>query len=126
MFSLLSHHLSDFIKECKDENHLKYKKSYSQSGEDMIVNFIFEQLGINLPTYLDIGAFHPYIISNTAFFYDKGCTGINIEPSPVNFKLFTKARKRDINLNIGISEKEQTIKYYNFEEPALNTFSETE
>lgn len=126
MFSLIRHHLSDFINDLKEDSHLKHKKSYSQSGEDMIVNFIFEQLGIDYPTYIDVGAFNPYILSNTAFFYKKGCHGINIEPNPTSFKEFTRIRKRDVNLNIGIADKEDYLKYFNFEESALNTFSETE
>jgi FkbM family methyltransferase len=125
-FSKLKYFLSDIIKARKEETFLKYNKSYSQSGEDMIVNFIFEQLNIDQPSYIDIGAFHPYILSNTAFFYAKGCKGINIEPNPISFKNFTAIRKNDINLNIGVSNEEETLAYFNFEEPALNTFSESE
>ena len=37
-----------------------YKKSYSQSGEDLVINFIFNAIGITHPSYLDIGAYDPY------------------------------------------------------------------
>ena len=47
--------------------------SFSQCGEDLIVNYIFNLRGISLPSYLDIGANHPYFISNTALFHKKGC-----------------------------------------------------
>ena len=58
-----------------DSNDDKYKKiSFSQCGEDLIVKFIFDCLGINSPTYIDIGAHHPHYISNTALFYKNGCT----------------------------------------------------
>lgn len=56
------------------------KISYSQCGEDLIVSFIFNRLGILNPNYIDIGAHHPYKLSNTAFFYESGSRGINIEP----------------------------------------------
>jgi hypothetical protein len=46
------------------------KVSYSQSGEDLIVRVYFDILGITNPTYIDIGAHHPYFISNTALFYE--------------------------------------------------------
>ncbi|MFH1509264.1 MAG: FkbM family methyltransferase [bacterium] len=100
--------------------------SYSQSGEDLIVERIFRLRGINKPSYLDIGAFHPYKLNNTAILYEKGSRGINIEPNPDNYILFKKYRKKDINLNIGISDKNSKLLYYIFNIPTLNTFSEEE
>jgi hypothetical protein len=37
----------------------KWKKSYSQCGDDLILDFAFDILGIAKPTYLDIGAHDP-------------------------------------------------------------------
>jgi hypothetical protein len=59
------------------------KVSYSQSGEDVIVDFIFQILKIQKPSYLDVGAHHPSYLSNTYLFYQKGCQGVCIEPDPV-------------------------------------------
>ena len=107
--------------------HNKYeKKSFSQSGEDLIIEFIFNEIGINFPTYLDIGAHHPYFLNNTAIFYLKGCRGINIEPDPILFELFKTERKNDINLNIGIAAKEGVADFYIINTPTLNTFSKLE
>jgi predicted nucleotidyltransferase len=39
-------------------------------------------------------------------------------------KLFYKERPRDINIEIGVSSKEEIINFYIFNEPALNTFDE--
>lgn len=55
------------------------------------------------------------------FFYNKGWKGINIEPTPSLFKAFTKYRKKDINLNIGIGEG-GLLTFYEFNEPAINSF----
>lgn len=105
----------------------KYKKiSFSQCGEDLIVKFIFDCLGIDHPTYIDIGAHHPYYISNTALFYKNGCRGINVEPDPTLFKEFLKYRKEDKNLNIGISNINSELDFYIISSPALNTFSKEE
>ncbi|MDI6034178.1 FkbM family methyltransferase [Flavobacterium sp. LB2P84] len=105
----------------------KYKKmSFSQCGEDLIVKFIFDYLGIYKPTYIDIGAHHPYYISNTALFYKNGCRGINVEPDPVLFKEFLKYRKEDENLNIGISDSNSELDFYIISSPTLNTFSKGE
>lgn len=102
------------------------KKSYSQSGEDIIVDFIFQMLKITDISYLDIGAHHPYYLSNTALFYEKGCRGINIEPDPVLYQPFLSQRSGDTNLNIGISEKPGVFDFFLMDPPTLNTFSEEE
>lgn len=105
----------------------KYKKiSFSQCGEDLIVKFIFDCLGINNLTYIDIGAHHPHYISNTALFYKNGCRGINIEPDPTLFKEFLKYREEDKNLNIGISDSNTELDFYIISSPTLNTFSKDE
>ena len=124
-YNNLKHHLKNFFFEEKHIGSNKYQKSYSQCGEDLIIKFIFSQLNLK-PNYIDIGAHHPFIISNTAIFYIEGINGINIEPNPDLFQIFKKERTRDINLNFGISEKEAILEYYQFSEPALNTFSEHE
>ena len=108
-----------------DENQYK-KPSFSQSGEDLIVKFIFDQLGIKNPSYIDIGAHHPYYISNTALFFKNGSRGINIEPDPTLFKEFLKYRKEDVNLNIGISDCKGELDFYVISSPTLNTFSKEE
>ena len=102
------------------------KESYSQCGEDLIIKFIFNNIGIKTPTYLDIGAHHPFYLSNTALFYDLGCRGINIEPDPKLFKEFVKYRSYDINLNIGIDNKSLEQDFFVMNVPTLNTFSRTE
>lgn len=105
----------------------KYRKtSFSQSGEDLIVKYIFDCLGIYKPSYIDIGAHHPYNISNTALFYKNGCRGINIEPDPTLFKEFLKHRKEDKNINIGIGDCDEELDFYFISSSALNTFSKEE
>ena len=98
--------------------------SYAQSGEDLIVRFIFGELGIRHPSYMDIGANHPYIFSNTALFYLSGSKGITIEPDPDLFRGLRRARKRDTVLNMGIGTEETEATIYLMEPHTLNTFSE--
>lgn len=96
-------------------------KSYSQEGEDMILRRLFE--GQKTGFYVDVGAHHPKRFSNTYFFYKQGWQGINIDAMPGSMVLFNKFRKRDINIEIPISDVKETLTYYIFNEPALNTFS---
>jgi len=96
-------------------------KSYSQEGEDSILNRIFENKKKGF--YVDVGAHHPHRFSNTYNFYKKGWMGINIDAMPSSMLLFNKIRPRDINLEVPISDKRETLTYYAFNEPALNGFS---
>lgn len=98
-------------------------RSYSQEGEDLLLLRFFEKQKTGF--YVDIGAHHPIRFSNTYLFYQKGWHGINIDPIPCSEQLFDKFRPNDINIEYGVSSKKVKLKYYNFKEKALNTFSET-
>lgn len=77
--------------------------TYSQHADDLIVLSVFTSMGIQQPTYLDIGAHHPFNISNTALLHERGCRGINVEANPNLFEAFLAHRPQDINLNVGVS-----------------------
>ena len=102
------------------------KQSYAQCAEDLIIDYVFTLRGILKPTYIDIGAHHPWFLSNTAYFYLKGCRGINVEPNPELIKNFHKERPEDINLNTGIGEKEEILRFYEISDNTLSTFSKQE
>lgn len=103
----------------------RYKKtSYSQCGEDLIVDFLLYSLKIEHPTYLDIGAHHPVFLNNTYLFYQKKMHGVCIEPDPESFAKIRNARPRDICLNIGIGVDNQDLAdFYILTSRSLNTFS---
>ena len=103
-----------------------YQKSYSQCGEDLIIRYIMNTLGIARPGYLDIGAHHPYFMSNSYLFYRQGCKGVCVEPDPFLFRRFKKARRRDVCLNVGLAGVRGQLKLHVFSSRTLNTFSEEE
>jgi FkbM family methyltransferase len=105
---------------------INYKKSYSQCGEDIIIQFIFNNLKITKPTYIDIGANHPFLINNTFLFYKSGSRGINIEPNISLYNKLKKERRRDINLCLGISDKIGELDFYKISPNPLSTFSKEE
>ncbi len=102
------------------------KKSFSQCGEDIIIDYIFQLRGIKRPRYIDIGANHPYRFSNTAYFYHKGSRGINIDADPDLIKLFKILRPGDMNLNVGIHSDEGEMDFYVMQDRTLSTFSKEE
>jgi FkbM family methyltransferase len=72
--------------------------------------------------YVDVGAFHPVLYSNTFALHKRGWQGINIDPNQETINLFQKYRPRDINLAIGIGSKSKKD-YYRFALAGGNTFS---
>lgn len=96
--------------------------SYSQEGEDVLLDRLLatQEKGF----YVDVGAHHPKRFSNSHYFYMRGWRGINIEPNPAIHDLFRKMRSRDVNLQLGISDLPGELLYYEFDDPALNTFDE--
>ena len=102
-------------------------KSYAQSGEDLILAYLFRWIGIENPTYLDIGAHHPTWLSNTYLFYRAGSSGVCVEPDPDSCAAIKKQRKRDVCLNIGVGVGgANSLKLYLMTAKTLNTFSREE
>lgn len=95
---------------------------FSQEGEDILLQRIFERKSKGF--YVDIGAHHPQRFSNTYLFYLKGWRGINIDAMPGSMDEFKHLRPLDINLEFAISHSNQSLVYYQFNESALNGFSE--
>ncbi|MFO0955416.1 MAG: FkbM family methyltransferase [Candidatus Saccharibacteria bacterium] len=103
------------------------KKSYSQCGEDVIIEFLMKNhLNIQQPNYLDIGANDPVKFNNTYLFYLQGCRGVLVEPDPELAKKLKKTRPDDRLLNVGISDKAGKKDLYLMEPHTLNTFSKRE
>jgi FkbM family methyltransferase len=93
--------------------------SFSQEGEDLVLQRIFAARRDGF--FVDVGAHHPVRFSNTHRFYRQGWRGINVEPNPAAMPLFARLRKRDVTLNLAISEAPGKRDYYAFAEGALNT-----
>ncbi|RDU72127.1 FkbM family methyltransferase [Helicobacter brantae] len=106
------------------------KMTYSQEGEDMILrSFLQKKINSNYQGfYVDIGAHHPFRYSNTYFLYKNGWRGINIDATPGSMRSFNLYRKRDINLEVGITTEKNPNKttkdFFIFHDFALSTFDE--
>ena len=104
------------------------KLSYAEAGEDLVLwQIAAGALGIQDPTYIDIGAHHPVINNNTFFFYERGARGILVEPNPALHGVLSAVRPQDKLLRAGIGAgKASTEDYYvigGSEDGQLNTFS---
>ena len=95
------------------------KKTYSQFGEDLIINNFFKNF---VGKYVDIGCYHPIKYNNTLLLYEKGWTGINIDLNQTSIDLFNVVRKNDLNILACLSDKEEeVVVYFDNKFSALNS-----
>jgi len=71
-------------------------RTNSQFGEDVFVGKFFRDSPPG--TWLDIGAFHPRIASNTERLRRRGWTGINVDADPAKIRLFRWFRRSELNV----------------------------
>lgn len=96
--------------------------SYAQNLEDVVLNRAFADRRDGF--YVDVGAGDPIEDSVTKFFYDRGWHGINIEPLPNLSEALVADRPRDINLPVGLSNREGTLSFYEVPDcQGISTFS---
>jgi len=72
--------------------------SYAQNYEDVILRRALQDVTNGF--YIDVGAWHPVHDSVTAWFYEIGWRGVNIEPNPEYFTPLAAAREEDTNLPV--------------------------
>lgn len=77
--------------------------SYAQHDEDLVLLALLHDVKTGF--YVDVGANYPIIDSVTKLFYDRGWTGINIEPIESLHRQLLEARPKDINLQRGVGKK---------------------
>ncbi len=76
--------------------------SYAQNFEDLILWRALKD--VEKGFYIDLGAAWPSFHSVTLAFYERGWSGINVEPNPRLLKELNKERIRDTNLGVVIGD----------------------
>ena len=84
--------------------------SYSDNFEDVVLRRAFPADARGF--YIDVGAYDPVDHSVTKTFYDQGWRGINVEPNPGPYQRLCDDRARDVNLNLGLSNRRGRLKLY--------------
>jgi hypothetical protein len=69
---------------------------FSQYGEDVFLHKFFR--GQRKGFYIDVGAHHPFQLSNTAYLWISGWNGVNVDASKKAAELFTQVRPMDVNI----------------------------
>lgn len=96
-----------------------YRGSYSQHGEDTYVAEFFAKRPGGF--YLDIGASHPYRISNTYLLYRRGWRGVTVEPIPRLGKLHRRWRPRDTLLPVAVGRAAGKLEFFEMTPSVLST-----
>jgi FkbM family methyltransferase len=92
--------------------------SFSQFGEDVICSYLFEA-GIK-GCYVDCGAFHPMLLSNTYMLYRKGWRGLEIDANPEVASLFARFRPRDQFIHSAVGREKGSVEMALFNDGAFN------
>jgi len=99
-----------FYKILKIYRNKKPSVHYGEFAEDVFINRLFKN--VDKGFYVDVGCYHPFKGSLTAKLYEKNWHGINIDISKTSIDLFKIVRKKDINLNLAISNFDGETYYY--------------
>jgi FkbM family methyltransferase len=101
------------------------QRSWSQHGED-------ERLIVELKDvlrtgyYVDIGANHPAVLSNTYRLYCMGMRGICVEPNALLCGLHERYRWGDVILSAAVGAEDGLLPFYEMSYHAFSTFSEAD
>ncbi|MCU1557434.1 MAG: FkbM family methyltransferase [Microbacteriaceae bacterium] len=76
--------------------------SFAQNGEDVILNRVLA--GVEKGVYVEVGANHPRIDSVSRSFYDRGWSGLAVEPNPYYAALYRAERPRDRMIEAAVTD----------------------
>jgi FkbM family methyltransferase len=112
------------IEYCRDWCTLRrglMRGTFSQYAED---RFVLDYFNGRPGFYIDVGANHPFRISNTYLLYLNGWSGITVEPMPQLGRKHRRYRPRDQYVNAGAGAEDGTMTLYNLVPSVLTTFDE--
>jgi FkbM family methyltransferase len=104
------------------------KTTYSQCGEDLLISLALNFVSPHRPrSYIDIGANHPFLMSNSFLMYQNGGAGTLVEPDPRFARILRARRPRDIVIQAGVRISDSSRgEFYVLDAPTLSTFSRDE
>ena len=97
--------------------------SYAQNFEDVILQRVFH--AVEQGRYIDVGAYDPVAHSVTKHFYDRGWSGVNVEPVERFHRKFEQQRPRDWNLNVVLGDHTGNVTFQEWGDSGLSTCTET-
>lgn len=91
---------------------MEFQVSHAQNREDLFIAAFFPD--VTAGHYVDVGAGHPEELSVTKLLYDRGWSGINVEPIPELAAALRAERPRDVTLEVALAATagEATFRQY--------------
>ena len=93
--------------------------SWAQNGEDALLAHVLADVEHGF--YVDIGANDPETHSVTRAFYERGWSGVNVEPVTEWHARLVAARERDVNLQVAAAATVGTVTLHEFAGTGLST-----
>ena len=100
--------------------------SYSHYAEDLIVaHLLSEKLRRGeRGVYVDIGAFDPFLFSNTLLLHQHGWRGLNVDPNRAQVERFKKYRPNDANVCAAVSDGARPMVFLEYPTAGTNRLAE--
>ncbi len=93
--------------------------SNAQNGEDVV---LWRALGhLQTGTYVEVGANHPLEDSASRAFYDRGWSGVTVEPVPVYAELHRQERPRDTLVQAAVTDRAGDVVLHVIPDSGLST-----
>jgi len=89
--------------------------SFSWNGEDICVRRLAYEFNLRKGVYVDVGAYHPILGSNTLLLFKEGWRGINIDLALERVASFNQYRPNDYNVIACVSDKTATVQIAHYE-----------
>lgn len=96
-----------------------HRLSYSQFGEDIVAQNALNQVQNGF--YVDVGAYDPLKLSNTALLHIRGWDGINVEPRAEAIERFNRLRPHATNLRMAIHNELDSVTLHKFRGGKIDT-----
>jgi FkbM family methyltransferase len=93
--------------------------TFSQHGEDTFIQARFGNKKEGF--YVDVGASHPFRLSNTFLLYKSGWRGVTVEPIPLLGRLHRRWRPQDIFVQKAIGPVPCKLRFYEMLPSVLST-----
>ncbi len=95
--------------------------TFAQHGEDLFMVECFA--GKPAGSYVEVGANHPFKISNTYLLYRSGWRGVTVEPIRRLWRKHRRWRPGDIQLNCAAGQDSGSLTFHELTPGVLSTFS---
>ena len=93
--------------------------SYAQNYEDVMLWRALKDVPGGF--YIDVGAHDPQHSTVTRAFYERGWSGINIEPTVKYHSLLSELRSRDVNLCVAAGAANEVREFFEISDTGLST-----